>query len=302
MKKLSKNQKRYILYSIVLIIIIIAYLYAPENVTKKEETNSSVAGEGMDVTFVDVGKADATIISADGHNILIDAGEERAAKSIIEVLEEKNIEKLDMVVVSHNDADHIGGMTTILNNYKVKNFLTYDVEDKYQSTTKTYNTMLDAIEDNNVNVTYTKAGDTYTLGDMKLKVISPDHEYEDINDDSVVVKLSYGESDFLFTGDASHYVEKDLLNSKYDLNCEVLKVSHHGSKTATSQEFLEAVNPEIAVVPIGKNRYNLPDDEVISRLENYPLTLYRSDYDGNIYMTSDGKKITVTTERESNRY
>lgn len=254
-------------------------------------------GDGMSVTFLDVGKADATFINAGDYNILIDAGIDRDAQDITNFLDRYAIDSLDMVIASHGDSDHIGGMATILNTYRVDSFLTFDVKDRYKPSLEIYYSMLDAIEKNNVNVTYTKAGDTYKLGKIKVEVLSPDHEYKDNNDDSVIVKVNYGKTDFLFTGDASKDVEEYLLKNNVDVKCDVLKVAHHGSSTSTTEHFLQAVNPAIAVVPVGENINNLPNVEVIKRLKNFGLELYRSDYHGDVTLVSDGREITVFTEK-----
>lgn len=298
-KKLSKKTKKLIFSIIVaLLVIVVSYIFEKFEVMEQTGTYAPVTGDGISVNFIDVGKADATFITADGYNILIDAGVKKDAEEITTFLDRYKIDSFDMVIASHGDADHIGGMTTILNTYQVDNFVTFDVADKYESDSKTYETMVDTLDEKNIKVTYTKAGDTYTFGDMRLEVISPDHEYKDSNDDSVVVKVIYGESEFLFTGDASEEVEEYLLSTGVDLDCDVLKVSHHGSKTATTEEFLKAVDPEIAIVPVGENIYNLPNIEVIDRLENYDgLEMYRSDNHGNITVNSDGKNLTVTTEK-----
>lgn len=299
---MSKKKKAKLIYWLICAVLIIAVSYAFEHCEIMQESGvytPAVPEDGeISVSFIDVGKADATFVTAEGYNVLIDAGVSKDAEEITTFLDRYDIDSLDLVIASHGDADHIGGMTSILNTYEVDKFLMYDVADKYESDTKIYNLMLDTLEENNIDITYAQAGDTFNFGSMVVKVISPDHEYKDSNDDSVVVKITYGETDFLFTGDASQEVEEYLLKTNADLDCEVLKVSHHGSKTATTSEFLEAVDPEIAIVPVGENIYNLPNVEVINRLKNYDdLEMYRSDYHGNITVTSDGKEITVDTEK-----
>jgi len=299
---MSRKRKAQLIYWVVCALIIILASLAFEHcdlMNKSGVYAPAVPEKGeISVNFIDVGKADATFITADGYNILIDAGVKKDAEEITTFLDRYKVDRLNMVIASHSDADHIGGMTEILNTYKVENFLMFDVADKYESDTKTYNIMLDTLEERDIDVTYVEAGDNFCLGSMLVKVISPDHEYKDNNDDSVVVKITYGESDFLFTGDASQEVEEYLVSTGADLDCEVLKVSHHGSDTATTDEFLRAVDPEFAIVPVGENIYNLPNVEVINRLKTYEdLEMYRSDYHGNITLTSDGKEISVVTEK-----
>ncbi len=295
MKRGSKR-KYWIIFSVVLaVIVIISYINSQDLM---EDTGVyPEAGDGITVSFIDVGKSDSILISADGYNLLIDAGLSKSAEEVSAYLDRYSVETLDLVIATHPDADHIGGMSTIVENYEVSKYITYDIADKYDSTSKTYNTLLQTLEDNDVDITYTTAGDTYTFGSIVVDVLSPDHEYKDTNDDSVVVKVTYGDSEFLFTGDASSEVEEYLIETGVDLSCDVLKVSHHGSRTATTQEFVQEADPEYAILCIGDNIYNLPNYEVIKRLEDYGTEVYRTDDYGTIVVTSDGKEITVTTEK-----
>lgn len=252
--------------------------------------------EGISVSYIDVGTADCSFISADGYNILIDAGISHDAEEITTFLDRYNIEKLDMVIASHSDSDHIGGMAKIIDNYQIGQFVMFDENTgKVEGVVKN---LQPSLKENNVKVYYTKAEDIFTLGKIQMTVLSPDHEYENSNDDSVVMKISYGETDFLFTGDASKKVEEYLLENHVDVSSDVLKISHHGSQTATTEKFLKAVNPSVAIVPVGENFYNLPNIQVMKRLKEYKdLDLYRCDDDGTVTVNSDGNKITVFTEK-----
>lgn len=293
---MSKKKKRLILFLIIVLLLIVIRFFINEETLEKANVYAPV-GDGITVSFIDVGKADSIYINADGYNVLIDAGVKKDASEITSYLDRYNVNKLDMIIASHPDADHIGGMSTIVDKYQVDKYVTYDIDEKYDSYTKTYKTLLDTLDENNVDITYTTAGDTYTLGSMAFDILSPSYEYKDSNDDSVVVKLTYGESEFLFTGDASENVEQDLIDNNIDLSCDVLKVSHHGSRTATCSDFIEKSNPEVAVVCVGENIYKLPNIEVLERLKDYGTQVYRTDLSGDVVVKSDGKKIEVITEK-----
>lgn len=259
---------------------------------------SKATRNGISVSYIDVGTADCSFISADGYNVLIDAGVRYKAEEITTFLDRYKVKKLDMVIASHSDSDHIGGMDKILDTYKVHRFVAFKEKTESEAGSVEINKLHNSLKENGVDVTYTKAGDVFSLGKMKLNVLSPNKEYGNSNDDSLVIKVSYAETDFLFTGDASKEVEEYLLKNKADISSEVLKVSHHGSGSGTTEEFLKAVNPEIAVVPVGENFYNLPNIQVIKRLKEYKgLELYRCDDNGTVTVNSDGEKITVTTEK-----
>lgn len=254
-------------------------------------------GEGITVSFIDVGKADAIHINADGYNFLIDAGAENDARAIVAYLDRYSIDTLDMVIQSHPDIDHIGGMNTVIENYQVNKYLAYDIDEEYVGSNTTYDALKDTLRENNVEVEYVSAGDVFDFGKLKLKVISPDHEYKDANNDSLVVKAIYGSKKFLFTGDISDEVEKYLVDNKADVSCDVLKVAHHGSKNGTTLEFLELANPEYAIICVGENTNSLPGLKTLKNLQEFGVEIYRTDICGNIVVSSDGEKLKVSTEK-----
>lgn len=266
-------------------IMMISRIYAP-------------VGKDLNVIFVDVGKADSALINADGYNVLIDAGISLDAEEISIVLDRYNIKTLDMVIISHGDTDHIGGMKTLANNYDIKECVINKDDISLKENSGVFRNMFSALEDNDVKITYASANDSFTFEKLRLDIISPDHNYNDSNDNSLVVKATYGDTDLLFTGDISENVEKNLLKNESISECDVLKVSHHGSRTATTKAFLNKVKPEIAVVSVGYNTNNLPNVETINRLKSYKdIKLYRTDKNGNVAVYSDGNKITVSTEK-----
>lgn len=244
--------------------------------------------------FIDVGQGDAILITSKAGNMLIDTSESGERDKLVAYLDGAGVKSFKYVVFTHTDADHIGSADYVINNYTVDNVLLPD----YTVTTKTYERMMDAIDERNVNLILIgededceKAGYSFRLGSLQLTVLSPTKEYKDPNDMSIVIKAEYGSTSVMLTGDAEEKPEADILKawSKQDLKCDVLKIGHHGARNATTQEFLDAVNPRIAVISCGEgNSYGHPTEEVLDRLEAAGVTVYRTDKDGSIVLKTDG--------------
>lgn len=258
---------------------------------------TAIPDSGLTVCFIDVGQGDSAFISADGHNILIDGGVKTTAREVTAVLDRYGVKTLDLVIASHIDSDHIGGIARVIRDYDVKSFVTAKTDDILKNGNDiVWRDLLSAL--NKTGIGYVSTGDRYTFDKLTVDIISPDHEFASTNDDSVVARLSYGEHSFLFTGDISSKVEKAILKSGYNIKADVLKVSHHGSRSATSKEFLSAVNPHYAVVSVSAhNSYNLPNHEVMQRLYDYGCEVLRTDECGTITVRSDGANIDVSTEK-----
>lgn len=252
--------------------------------------------ENLTVAFIDVGQADAIYINTEKGNMLIDAGCSQDAHQVREYLDRYRIKEIDTVIGTHDDWDHIGGMKTIVENYSVKNIYLpkYDEKDK----SDTFATLNKSIQSTNTNVSYVSGGiNLIKSKDLNVKILPP-VDFEDDNDSSLIVKLRYKDSRFLFMGDASSKTEEKLLENNINVSADVLKVSHHGSRSATSKNFLKAVNPTAAVLSVGEiNTYNLPSLEVVKRLSRFGCKIYRTDLDGTVVMNSDGKSIKVQTEK-----
>ena len=252
--------------------------------------------------FIDVGQGDAILITSKSGNMLIDTSESGEREKLISYLDSANITGFKYVVFTHTDADHIGNADYIVENYDIENVLMPD----FEATTKTYERLLDAIEEkienNGLKLTLIGEGDdcqhsgyTFRLGSLVNTVLSPTKDYKDPNDMSIVIKAVYGSTSVMLTGDAEETPEEDILNtwSKSDLRCNVLKVGHHGSSSSTTQAFLDAVDPTIAVISCGEgNKYGHPHDEVMDRLEKKGITVYRTDTQGTIVLKTDGTSFT----------
>ncbi len=250
------------------------------------------------VTFLDVGQGDAIWYQDDtGYNVLIDAGEARRAVDILDELE--GVHELDLVVWTHSHADHIGGMANIMMAMPVLAALSHGVP--YDSAT--YLDLVDVVAGFGIPVTTARAGDTYTWGESTAHVLHPDRQYLNENNNSVVIRLSHGAVDFLLTGDAEWEVENTLLSTGGDLSADVLKVGHHGSNTSSYGAFLDAVQPEVAVISVGAdNTYGHPSQVVLDRLAARGVDTYRTDLDGTVTIYSNGVTYSVNAPLPAAEY
>lgn len=256
----------------------------PVNVTRK------VDGSLM-VYFVDVGQADCILVSTQDHNMLIDAGNNEDGDKLVDYFNSLGIKKFDYVFGTHAHEDHIGGMDNIIDNFEIDDFYMPDVV----SSSRTFEDVILALEEKKLVFQTPNVGEQFYLADAIVKVLYVGDEDSDLNDTSIVLKLSYGNNSFLLTGDATANVEKKLLNS--DIKADVLKIGHHGSQYSSSIDFLEKVNPKYAIIQVGEgNVYDHPKIETLNKLNNLKIRVYRTDLNGTIIAKSDGKEITFSTK------
>ena len=243
----------------------------------------------LKVYYLDVGQADCVLIQNKDENMLIDAGNNEDGEKLVTYLKSLGITNFKYVVGTHPHEDHIGGLDNIINSFDIGEVLLPDV----YTTTNTFVDVLDAIENKNMEITIPKVNDKYILGDASIDILYSGVEVDDLNDASIVIKLTYGSNSFLFTGDATTKVEKEILDK--DLKVDVYKVAHHGSSTSNSAMFLEKVNPKYGIISCGKdNSYGHPHTEIINRLEKRNIELYRTDELGTILVISDGVNIKIS--------
>ena len=248
------------------------------------------------VTFFDVGQGDAQLISCNGYNILVDGGEAENSAAILRFLKTNGIGKLDAYVLTHPHSDHIGAAAAIIAGIECdKVFTTYFSEFNIP-TSNVYERVIDAIYETGAEAIAVEAGDTFTFGDMELDILAPICESDDYNSMSVVFTASYKGTTVLFTGDTTKSVEKQMLENNADVEADVLKVAHHGSTTSSSAEFIDAVNPEIAVISCGAgNSYGHPHSEITQLFKDKLISCYRTDLSGNIYYYGDGNDMKLVT-------
>lgn len=250
---------------------------------------------GFAVHFVDVGQGDGAIVVCDGRTLVIDGGTAENGAKMVEYLQNTlHVSKVDFVIGTHPHADHIGGLPDVIRACKVKKL--YSPVDEFEA--KPFETMKRAADDKKLKITVPQAGQSFSLGRAKVEFLAPLGIYDNVNDLSLVVRITYGQTAFLFTGDAERPSEYDMTDSGEDLSATVLKVGHHGSNTSTSYVFLRQVMPAYAIISCGKdNAYGHPHEEVLSRLADEGATVYRTDECGTIVCRSNGAKVTVRTEK-----
>lgn len=250
--------------------------------------------EGLTVHFIDVGQGDCSLIVQGDNTMLIDAGENSEGEKVVNYLKQHGIKKLDYVIGTHPHSDHIGGLDNVIKSFDIGTV----IMPKVSHNTSTYEDVLRAVKNKGLSINGAKAGQKYTLGSATFEILSPvKDKYEDLNEYSVVARLDYGDTSFLFTGDMESYNENELLKNKADVSCNVLKVAHHGSSTSNTKNFLQAVNAQYGIIPVGKgNDYGHPHTKIYNRLLDM-MKVYRTDKHGTIIITSDGENISVATEK-----
>ena len=285
-----KIKKRHFKHLIIFtLLLLLCFFYS---LLTKKFNSYKVNPNLMYVHYINVDQCDAILIQVNNKNLLIDSGPKSHKKQLVKFLNDLNISKLDYVIATHPHEDHIGNMNTVLNSYKVQSFYA----PKVYSYTKSFEQMIDSLKSNNLKITPIKRGcNTINLGfQTNVEVFSPINDtYDNENNYSPVIKISFGNNSFLFTGDAEKEIEDKLILLNDDLKADILKVSHHGSSSSTSDSFLNRVSPKYAVISVGKNNiYDHPNDTIISKLNTYNIDILRTDIQNNITLISDGTNIS----------
>ncbi|MGN2369501.1 ComEC/Rec2 family competence protein [Clostridium cagae] len=300
MKKNKGNKKaQFITIVLFALIGLMSFVFGNDfNSNKVDNVGNLTNVSGiLEVSYLDVGQGDAVYIRVNDFDILIDAGPRSEADHLLKQLEQKNIDDFEMVIATHPHEDHIGGMSKVFENYKVENFYM----PKVTHTTKTFENMLTSVSKQGLKVQQIKEGMKFDLGsDAKIDVYSPMKEsYEEFNDYSPIMKLTFGDKKLMFTGDAETLAEKEVL-SKYskDLKADVLKFGHHGSSTSSSNEFIQAVSPQYGIISCGTdNSYGHPHKETMNKISKNKIETYRTDLQGEITLSSDGRTISIKTKK-----
>jgi competence protein ComEC len=260
--------------------------------------NVSTANDTLEVHFLDVGQGDSVLVKYGDKSMLVDGGPIEAGPAVAAYLKSHGVTTIDVLVSTHPHADHIGGLLTVLDEFPVKAI--YD--SGIPHTTQTYEEYLTIIDQKNIRFIVPQRGDIIDLGPgITVQMLSPPPggiAGEDLNENSLVLKITHGSVAFLLASDVGLTAENIMLSSGFDLKSDVLKVGHHGSKYSSGRAFLKAVDPKFAVIEMGiRNPYSHPALETLARLEMAGSIVYRTDRDGNIVMTSDGKGIMVSAQR-----
>ena len=300
-KKLKKNIKRNFFK---ILIILLAFFIINnqdkiknlfnQNNNQNQNNNINTNNDLLKVHYLDVGQGDSIFIELpNNETMLIDAAESYQSENIINYLKNLNYQKIDYVIGTHPHTDHIGGLKDIINTFGIGKIYM----PKVVSTTKTYESLLMAIKDKNLKINTAKAGTSIIDTDaLKINILAPNNEtYTELNNYSVVTKITYGTTKFLFMGDAEKLSEKEI---KENVSADVIKIGHHGSNTSSSIDFIKKVNAKYGIISVGlNNKYNLPKEETIKNWENSGTKIYLTSINGTIRAISDGTNIKIESEK-----
>ena len=261
-----------------------------------EATLPAPMGNGLTVHYINVGQADCALLECEGEYILIDGGNVEDSSLVVSYLQKQGVEELKAVICSHAHEDHVGGLPGVLAVYPTE--AVYAPTHTYSS--NCFDDFLYYTDQQGLSVTIPEVGDTISFGGATAYVLGPVKQYADPNNTSIILKIAYGATSFLFTGDMETSAETDLLDSGADVKADVLKVGHHGSDTSTGYRFLYEVNPTYAVISVGTgNSYGHPNEVTLSRLEDADCTIYRTDKLGSVIAFSDGININFSWAKGS---
>ncbi len=267
--------------------------------TDTQNAPTVVVDGNMQVSVIDIGQGSSALVSTADKNILIDGGESSEAPKLIAYLESCGVETIDIIIATHQHADHIGGLSDVIDKYEVERIIMPKLPDSLVPTSKTYENLLLTISEHNLKITSANVGDSYDFGDMVVEILGPTEQFDDLNNMSVITKVTFGESEFLFCGDAERQAEQSVISSGADIDCDVLIVGHHGSNTSTTEEFAEKTTPDFAAISCGEgNSYGHPHEEVLRVLQQSGAEIYRTDLMGTTLFETDGRDISVSYEKQ----
>ena len=302
----TKKQKKFVAYTILIVIFgIIVYaldFLGIASISEIKNVFGAIDGvkpvdSDFAVYYLDVGQSDCTIVVCDDQVLMIDCGTYNQLNTIRQSMHTLNIDKIDYMVVTHQHDDHMGSAIDLLEDLTVENFIMPKLTQSNNVTSKAYNVLVNTLDGKNINKIPAQDCKSFMLGEALVEILSPTVQSNNLNNMSVVLKVTYGNTEFLFQGDAESKIENDLLRSDYDIDVDVLKTGHHGSKTSSSDKYIEATSPEIAIISSGYgNNYGHPNAMVLERLEKENISTFTTLLDGDITVASDGETITVYTQ------
>lgn len=301
-RKNVKNNKKLLKAIIsVAVLIVLALVSEPllENLEPTSVDGSNIESE-FSVHFIDVGQGDCTLIKTPEGSMLIDAGENGYEQTVLDYLETQGIDELKYLIASHPHSDHIGGVAEVLEAITVENVIMPKLSESNTPTTATYEKTLKAIKSSGAKVIAANPGNEYSFGEVEFTVVAPFEQDDNLNNMSVVIRLTYGGYSFLFSADAEKAVEKQILESGCDISADVYKVAHHGSSTSNTENFVRAINPTYAVISCGEdNSYGHPHEEVVELLDNEGIVCYSTAQLNTIVFAVDNNELKVLTVNES---
>lgn len=261
---------------------------------KAQQQASVVTVSGkLKVHFINVGQGDSILVQQGNQSMLVDAGPNAESSVVKNYISTQGITHLDYVIGTHPHEDHIGGLDYVINAFSIGKIYM----PKASTNTKTYEDVLTAIKNKGMKITTPVPGDSFKVGDATVTILAPNaSSYDDLNNYSIVLKVTYGNTSFLLEGDAQSLSESQMISKGFDLKADILKIGHHGSSSSTSDPFLNAVNPKYAAISVGAgNSYGHPTEQTMNRLQGKGISVYRTDECGTIIATSDGSSISFST-------
>ena len=294
-KKIKVTKKNLPIILVLGVILFFADIVAEQDTSEKAETVieqnvlETAAADDMSVHFLDVGQGLSILVQLGDEVLIYDGGESDVSSFVVSYLKQQGITEIDYMISSHYDSDHVSGLIGCLYAFDVKNVICSD----YVHDSRTYESFIEAVEAEGLNPQHPEVGEKIAFGDAEITILAPETITNDSNANSVAIKLEYGESSFIFTGDADYRSERKMINSGIDLDCDVLSLGHHGSSSSTSSDFLKETVPEYVVISCGSgNSYGHPHVEVVELLEAMEIDVFRSDVQGTVAAVTDGKTIT----------
>ena len=274
---------------------------AKTNSVSSAKNGAKPADGESQVHFVDCGQGDCEVIISNGAVTVIDAGPQSSAQKTYEYIKNLGVKKIDNLVLTHAHEDHIGGAKTLVENFEIGKIYMSKPKSGTEPTTAVYRNLLQSIKNKGLKITAAKAGMTFKSGGFDMKIISPSVEYDDLNNQSVIIHAVCGKTAFMFTGDAEKEpIAAAMKNYAGNLKSDVLKVGHHGSKTSTTVGWLKALNAKYAVISCADgNKYGHPHGAVLKLLGNADIDVYRTDLSGSIVIFTDGKTVSVPSVERS---
>ena len=310
--QLTKKQKKFVRYTILITIIaLVVYIFdfsGVASISKIKNYLGVIDGvnpvdSNFAVYYLDVGQSDCTIVICDDEVLMIDCGTYNQLNTIRQSIHTLEIDKIDYMIITHQHDDHMGSATDLLSDLTVENFIMPKLTQSNNVTSKAYNILINTLDNKKIAKIPAQNCKSFMLGEALVEILSPTAQSNNLNNMSVVLKITYGDTEFMFQGDAESKIENDLLRSDYDIDIDVLKIGHHGSKTSSTDKYLDATSPDVAIISSGyDNNYGHPNGAVLNRLENDGIKAFSTFLDGDIAVASDGATISVYTQNNKDIY